>query len=211
VELLAFMLALGTLAALAVRFGADSRPGFHSADHRPADLGQLGPDEELDCRLAQDLRAAGRRSPAVAPVLDVRCDAAHFAAVGLRIETARARAFAAALCHAASEERAGGDGGWPGRAVDRVVRSVSVEQLASVIEDMGLGGFALAHDAVDDAGADALRALMIHLLRDQLQDALRLSAGLRPFWPWDAPVAAGEPAALAPAGEATASLVGRAA
>ena len=200
-ELLAFMLALGTLAAFAVRFGADSRPGFRSVDHRQADFGHPRPDEELDRRLAQELRDAGRRSPAAVPVVDVRFDAAHFAAVGLRIETARARAFASALCHAASEERAAGDGGWPGRAVDRLIQAVPVEQFAGVVEDMGTGGFTVSRDAGDAAGADALRALMTHLLRDQLQDALRLSAGVRPFWPWDAPVGAHEPAVVASADE----------
>jgi hypothetical protein len=211
VELLAFVLAFGTLAAFAVRFGADSRLGLRSADHRRADFGQPRPDEELDRRLAWALRDAGRCMPGAAPVVDVRFDAAHFAAVGLRLETARARAFAAALCHAASEARAAGDGGWPGFAVDRLIRSVSVEHLAGVVEDLGLGRLAISRDGVDSAGASAQRALMTHLLRDQLQDALRLSVGLRPFWPWNPSVAAGEPAALAPAAKDATSLVEQAA
>ena len=189
-ELLVLTVSLGLVAAIAVRFGADSRPHLRATDHRHADFGQRRPREELDRLLAHELRDAARQSSAIsvaAPVEDVRFDDAHFAAVGLRLETARARAFAAALCQAAVEEIATGDGGWPGRAVDRLVRAVSVEHLAGVLEDVGPGRVAVATDVGDDAGAETLRALLIHLLRDRLQDALRLSAGRCPFWSWDAP------------------------
>jgi hypothetical protein len=116
-----------------------------------------------------------------APVADLRLDNDVFAAVGLRLETDRARAFAATLGQAALAERID-DGGWTRRVVERVAREVPIEHLTGITEDLGLGTLVLAPGDPDPEAANALRALLIHVLRDPLQDALRLAAGLRPFW-----------------------------
>lgn len=113
-----------------------------------------------------------------------------FARVGMRVETERARAFAATLGAAADAARdepgpVAGDTGWAWRAVDRAIGALSRCELGALVADLGLGTAAFAGDDRADPD-DPLRAVLRHLLRDRLVDVLRLSAGQRPFWCWPA-------------------------
>jgi hypothetical protein len=182
---MAFVAILGLLGALAARFGVDSRPAPREHDHRWADFGQARRNDGTDRELAAQLRSPRPLPPTATPLAIVPLDTAAFAAVGLRLETPRARAFAAALGQAAAEERAAGEGGWPGRAVDRLIHSVELAHLAEVVADLGFGRLAPTGGAAGSGANTALRALLTHLVRDRLQDALRVQAGLPAFWPWE--------------------------
>jgi hypothetical protein len=131
--------------------------------------------------LAGDAKVSHPPMSDVAPINPLRLDEEIFAAVGLRLETDRARAFAATLGQAAVGERTD-DGGWSRRVVDRVVRQVPLEHLTGVTEDLGLGTLVLPPGDPDPEAEIALRALLVHVLRDPLQDVLRLAAGQRTFW-----------------------------
>jgi hypothetical protein len=205
--MLALLVGVGVVGAFAVRFGYEHRPGLRSDDEWLVERGRPQVDVEEERRRALEGR---RRSVGLTRTAVVKLDEAAFRSVGLSLTTDRSRAFAAALCLAATEEREHGDGGWPGRAVDRLVRGVEVEHLCRVVEDLGLGQARPAGDGLDDGASVAVHALLTHLLRDRLQDALRIAAGLRPFWIWDVPADAGEQGLAAPeqgAGDRTAEQV----
>lgn len=178
-EVLVATMVIGLLAALVAHSGSGRR-GRDRTNHLRADVRRYR-DVEFERDLAGDAKASHRPVPAAAPIVDLRLDEEIFAAVGLRLETARARAFAEALGQAALDERTD-DGGWPRRAFERVAWAVPIEHLAGVTEDLGLGHLVLAPGNPDAEAANALRAPLIHVLRDPLQDALRLAAGQRPFW-----------------------------
>ena len=125
----------------------------------------------------------------------MRIDEAAFGAVGLRLDSARARALAVALGEAAVAARTSGEGGWAWGAVERVLGALGRAELVGLVGDLGLVGGAVGGEAADDPVCDILR----HLLRDRLVDVLRVGAGQRPFWPWPAvtPVASIEQAEAA--------------
>lgn len=117
----------------------------------------------------------------------MRIREAAFNEVGMRVASARARAFAATLGEAADAERGAESGTgstrWAWRAADRVTAALSRCELGELVCDLGLGAAAFAGvDSTDPA--DPTRAVLRHLLRDRLVDVLRVSAGCRPFWCW---------------------------
>ena len=113
-----------------------------------------------------------------------------FARVGLRTDSAQARAFAAALAQAAASVRAERGPGhlpasWPAAAVNRALAGLSRCQLGDLAAGLGLGEVAFGDEDRGDP-ADPVRAVLHHLLRDRLVDLLRLSAGQPAFWVWGA-------------------------
>ena len=129
----------------------------------------------------------------------MRIDETAFGAVGLRLESARARALAASLTEAASAARTAGEAGWAWGAVARVLGALGPVELVGLAGDLELASVTIAAEprpgTADDPVCDVLR----HLLRDRLVDALRVGAGQPPFWAWEplAPAASSELPALA--------------
>lgn len=119
-----------------------------------------------------------------------RATADAFARVGLDGDSEPARKIAGALARAARELRArsGADeppAAWASLAANRVLCGLSRCELGDLVGVLGLGAVAFPDDDPGDP-ADPARPILHHLLRDRLADALRLAAGERPFWPWDA-------------------------
>ena len=137
----------------------------------------------------QDGPPNGGRSTAM------RLDEAAFGAVGLRLDSVRARALAVALGEAADAARTAGEGGWAWGAVERVLGALERAELVGLVGDLGLVGITVDGETADDPVCDILR----HLLRDRLVDVLRVGAGQPPFWSWEAvaPAAPVEADALA--------------
>ena len=113
------------------------------------------------------------------------CPAA-FDLVGLRIESSTAAAFVAALGEAEEtvEDECGDRREWV--AVDRVIGGLSRLELVRLVDELGLGRVTVVDGEEWSAPRDPVRRVLLHLLRDRLVDALRISAGRRPFWTWDA-------------------------
>ncbi len=113
-----------------------------------------------------------------------------FARVGLDGDSEHAREIAAALTRAATEVRARSASGelpaaWATLAANDVLCAMSRCELGDLVDALGQGAVAFPDDDPGDP-ADPARPVLHHLLRDRLADALRLGAGERPFWPWDA-------------------------
>jgi hypothetical protein len=109
---------------------------------------------------------------------------AAFEAVGLHVGSERTDAFVAGLSREADALASEGMGHRYRVAVDRVLKGLSLFDLADLVESLGLGAVTVHADR-DAAGAEkALGDVLRHLLRRRLIDAMRISDGLPAFWSW---------------------------
>lgn len=130
-------------------------------------------------------------------------DNAAFARVGLDPDREQARRLAAALTIEAADVRARFEpddppSWWAAAAVARVLDPLSRCQLGDLVAGLGLGRASFRDPDRGDR-TDPTRALLRHLLRDRLIDLLRVSAGERPYWRWEADGRYAPAAGVAPA------------
>jgi hypothetical protein len=117
-------------------------------------------------------------------------NAAASAKVGLRTDREQAWRLSAALATTAAVVRVelGPDPPptrWASWSVYRMLGSMSRCELGDLVAGLGLADVSFAAADPGDP-ADPARAVLDHLLRDRLIDALRVAVGLEPFWCWPA-------------------------
>lgn len=128
----------------------------------------------------------GDRGYADRPAIEL----AALAKVGLRTDREQAWRLTAALATTAAVVRVelGPDPPptrWASLSVYRMLGSMSRCELGDLVAGLGLADVSFAAADPGDP-ADPARAVLDHLLRDRLIDALRVAAGLEPFWCWPA-------------------------
>lgn len=202
-ELVSGVILIALLGVLTNRFGHGSRPGYAAIGRRWSDPGE-------DERLAAELLAASRRRAAeglvaresatvagaaesrIEPVVSLlesgktRIDEAAFAQVGLRMDSARARALDGALGEVADAARTAAERTSSARVVDRVLGAMGRRDLVALASDLGLLTAPLGGGPDTETTPDPVADLLRHLLRDRLVDVLRIRAGQPPFWTWEA-------------------------